>query len=130
MKDEEYVVRGVPAVKMSDGSIVVQTEVQEGTSVWFSSRDKEKISTGFDRMAAQIKEQLGGERPKLVFQFECATRGKMMFREREKLKILQQFRQSLDPDAPWTGFYTAGEIGPVEEHNLRHLYTSVVLALS
>jgi hypothetical protein len=130
MKDEEYVVRGVPAVKMDDGSITVQTEVQEGTSIWFSSRDKEKITTGFDRMAAQIKEQLGGEKPKLVFQFECATRGKMMFREQEKLQLLKRFRQSLDPDAPWVGFYTAGEIGPVEEHNLRHLYTSVVLALS
>jgi hypothetical protein len=130
MKDEEYVVRGVPAVKMDDGSITVQTEVSEGTSVWFSSRDKEKITTGFDRMAAQIKEQLGGEKPKLVFQFECATRGKMMFREQEKLLVLERFRQSLDPDAPWVGFYTAGEIGPVEEHNLRHLYTSVVLALS
>jgi hypothetical protein len=130
MKDEEYVVRGVPAVKMDDGSITVQTEVSEGTSVWFSSRDKEKITTGFDRMAQQIKEQLGGEKPKLVFQFECATRGKMMFREQEKLQVLERFRQSLDPDAPWVGFYTAGEIGPVEEHNLRHLYTSVVLALS
>jgi hypothetical protein len=130
MKDEEYVVRGVPTVKMDDGSITVQTEVSEGTSVWFSSRDKEKISTGFDRMAAQIKEQGGGEEPRLIFQFECATRGKMMFREQEKLKILKQFRQSLDPDVPWVGFYTAGEIGPVEEHNLRHLYTSVVLSLS
>jgi hypothetical protein len=130
MKDEEYVVRGVPAVKMADGSIIVQTEVQEGTSVWFSSRDKEKISTGFERMATQIKNQLGGEKPKLVFQFECATRGKEMFREQEKLQILKRFRQSLDPDAPWVGFYTAGEIGPVEEHNDRHLYTSVVLALS
>jgi hypothetical protein len=130
MKDEEYVVRGVPAVRMADESITVQTEVQEGTSVWLSSRDKEKVSDGFDRMAAQIKHQLGGEHPKLVFQFECATRGKMMFRDQEKLQILRQFRQSLDPDAPWVGFYTAGEIGPVEEHNLRHLYTSVVLALS
>jgi hypothetical protein len=130
MKDEEYVVIGVPAVRMADESITVQTEVQEGTSVWLSSRDKEKVSDGFDRMAAQIKHQLGGEHPKLVFQFECATRGKMMFRDQEKLQILRQFRQSLDPDAPWVGFYTAGEIGPVEEHNLRHLYTSVVLALS
>jgi hypothetical protein len=130
IKDEEYVVRGVPAVRIADGSIAVQTEVQEGTSVWFSSRDKEKITTGFDRMAAQIKDQLGGEKPKLIFQFECATRGKMMFRDQEKLQILKRFRQSLGPDAPWVGFYTAGEIGPVEEHNLRHLYTSVVLALS
>jgi hypothetical protein len=130
IKDEEYVVRGVPAVRMTDGSITVQTEVQEGTSIWFSSRDKEKISTGFDRMAAQIREQLEGAQPRLVFQFECLTRGKMMFREQEKLELLKQFRQSLDPDAPWTGFYTVGEIGPVKEHNDRHLYTSVVLALS
>ena len=129
MKDEEYVVRGMPSVSMADGSITVQTEVKEGTSVWLSSRDKEKITTGFDRMAAQIKDQLGGEKPKFVFQFECGTRGKMMFRDREKLEILKRFRQSLDPDAPWVGFYTVGEIGPVEEHNLRHLYTSVVLAL-
>jgi hypothetical protein len=130
IKDEEYIVRGMPSVSMADGSITVQTEVSEGTSVWLSSRDKEKISTGFDRMAAQIKEQLGGEHPKLVFQFECGTRGKVMFREQEKLQILRRFRQSLDSDAPWVGFYTVGEIGPVEEHNLRHLYTSVVLALS
>jgi hypothetical protein len=130
IKDEEYIVRGVPAVRMADGSITVQTEVKEGTSVWFSSRDKEKITTGFDRMTTQIKEQLGGEKPKLVFQFECATRGKMMLREQEKLQLLERFRQSLDPDTPWAGFYTIGEIGPVEEHNDRHLYTSVVLALS
>jgi hypothetical protein len=130
MKDEEYVVRGMPAVSMADGSITVQTEVPEGTSVWLSSRDKEKISNGFDRMAAQIKNQLDGEKPSLVFQFECGTRGKAMFREQEKLQFLRRFRQSLDPDTPWAGFYTVGEIGPVEEHNLRHLYTSVVLALS
>jgi hypothetical protein len=129
MKDEEYVVRGVPAVKMADGSIMVQTEVPEGTSIWFSSRDKEKLATGLDRMAAQIKEQLGGEKPELVFQFECATRGKMMLREQEKLRYLRQFRRSVDPDVPWAGYYTWGEIGPVEEHNLSHLYTSVVFAL-
>jgi hypothetical protein len=130
MKDEEYVVRGVPAVRMADGSINVQSEVKEGTSIWFSSRDKEKISTRFDRMAQQIKEQLGGEEPKLVFQFECLTRGKLMFREQEKQELLRRFRQSVGPDVPWTGFYTIGEIGSVEKHNDRHLYTSVVLALS
>ena len=130
MKDEDYVVRGVPAVKMADGSIIVQTGVKEGTSIWFSSRDKQKVATGLDRMAAQIKEQLEGEKPKLIFQFECATRGKDMFREQEKLQFLRHFRRSVDPDVPWVGYYCAGEIGPVEEHNNHHLYTSVVLALS
>jgi len=130
MKDEEYVVRGIPAVRMADGSITVQTEATEGTSIWFSSRDKQKVATGLDRMAAQIKHQLRGENPKLVFQFDCATRGKMMFREQERLQLLKGFRQAVGPEAPWVGFYAFGEIGPVEEHNDRNLYTAVALALS
>jgi small ligand-binding sensory domain FIST len=130
MKDEEYVVRGVPAVRMADGSIIVQSEIQEGTSLWFSSRDKEKMTTGLDRMAQQIRDQLGDAQPKLVFQFECLTRGKTMLREQEKLQVLKRLRQSVGPEAPWAGFYTIGEIGPVEEHNNHHLFTSVVLALS
>ena len=129
MKDEEYVVRGIPAVKMADGSITVQTGAQKGTSVWFSSRDKEKVASGLDRMATQIKEQLGDAQPKLVFQFDCATRGKMMFREQEKLQLLKRFRRSVGPDVPWAGFYAFGEIGPVEDHNNRNLYTAVALAL-
>jgi hypothetical protein len=130
MKDEEYVVRGVPQLSLTDGSISVQTEVKEGTSIWFSSRDKEKITSGLDRMAAQIKEQLDGAQPELVFQFECVTRGKLMFREQEKLHLLKQFRQSVGPDVPWAGFYTIGEIGPVEEHNGINRFASVILALS
>ena len=130
MKDEEYIVRGVPQLSLTDGTITVQTEVQEGTSIWFSSRDKEKITTGFDRMAAQIKEQLDGAQPELVFQFECVTRGKLMFREQEKLQLLRQFRQSVGPDVPWVGFYTIGEIAPVEEHNGINRFASIILALS
>jgi len=131
MKDEEYVVRGIPRLNLTDGSITVQSDVEEGTSIWFSSRDKEKTTTGFDRMATQINEQLGGEKPKLVFQFECDTRGKMMFREQEKLELLKRFRRSVGPEVPWVGFYTLGEIGPVEEHNdIHRLGSAVVLALS
>jgi hypothetical protein len=130
MKDEEYIVRGVPQLSLTDGSITVQTEVKEGTSIWFSSRDKEKITTGFDRMAAKIKEQLDGAQPELVFQFECVTRGKLMFREQEKLQLLKRFRQSVGPDVPWVGFYTIGEIAPVEEHNGINRFASVLLALS
>jgi hypothetical protein len=130
MMDEEYVVRGVPQLNLTDESITIQTEVQEGTIIWFSSRDKEKITSGFDRMAAQIKEQLDGAQPELVFQFECVTRGKLMFREQEKQELLRRFRQSVGPDVPWVGFYTIGEIAPVEEHNGINRFASIILALS
>jgi small ligand-binding sensory domain FIST len=120
----------MPSVNKAGGSITVQTEVKEGTSVWLSVRDKEKINTGLDRVAQHIKQELGGAQPKLVVHFDCATRGKTMFREQEKLQLLRQFRQAVGPDVPWAGFYTAGEIGPVGEHNCYHNTTAVVLALS
>jgi hypothetical protein len=129
-EDEEYIVQAIPRINVADGSVTVQTEVSEGTSVWMSSRDKEKIATGLDRIAEHVKQELGGDQPSLVFQFDCCSRGKMMFREQEKVELRKQFRQTLDPDAQWAGFYTFGEIGPVAGHNLRHLYTAVVLALS
>jgi small ligand-binding sensory domain FIST len=82
------------------------------------------------RCATGITDRAIYSNRKLVFQFGCATRGKMMLRDQEKLHFLRQFRQSVGPNVPWAGYYTWGEIGPVEEHNDRHLYTSVVLALS
>ena len=130
MKDEEYILRGINSVNTADGSVSLQTDVQEDTSVWFSSRDKAKITTGLDRMADQIKEELGGAQPKLVLHFDCCSRGKIMLRDQEKLQILRQFRRAVGPEVPWAGFYTYGEIGPVGKHNFYHTYTAVVLALS
>jgi hypothetical protein len=130
IKDEDYIFRAVLSVNKAEGSLTLATAVQEGTSVWFSSRNQEKVTTGLDRMATQIKRQLGDTQPKLVFHFDCTARGKTMFRDQEKLRILRRFRQAVGPDVPWVGFYTFGEIGPVGEHNCHHNYTAVVLALS
>ena len=129
MKDEEYVVRTILSLDATDGSATVQTEVPEGTSVWMTSKDQEKFTAGLDRMAEQIKKGLGGNQPKLVLHFDCVSRGKLMFRDQEKMRLLRQLRQAVDPEAPWAGFYTFGEIGPVDKHNCYHNYTGVVLAL-
>jgi small ligand-binding sensory domain FIST len=53
----------------------------------------------------------------------------MTSKDQEKMHLLRQFRQAVDPEAPWAGFCTFGEIGPVEEHNCYHNYTAIVLAL-
>jgi hypothetical protein len=129
MEDEEYVVRTILSVDATDGSATVQTEVPEGTSVWMSSRDQEKVTAGLDRVADHIKHELSGAQPKLVFHFDCCSRGKLMFRDQEKLQILRRFRQAVGPELPWAGFHSFGEIGPVGKHNFYHNQTAVVLAL-
>jgi len=130
IKGEDYIFRAVLSMNKAEGSLTLATEVQEGASVWFSSRNQEKVTTGLDLMATQIKQQLGDTQPKLVFHFDCTARGKIMFRDQEKLRNLRRFRQAVGPEVPWAGFYTFGEIGPVSQHNCYHNYTAVVLALS
>jgi hypothetical protein len=126
---DEFVVRGMPTINPLDGSVTVQTEARAGTSVWMSSRDGDKIAAGLDEIAAEIRRQLGDCRPSLVFQFDCGGRGKLVFRDQEKLRLLRRLRGALGTDAPWIGFYTFGEIGPVGQHNAHHNYTAVVLAI-
>jgi hypothetical protein len=130
MEDEEYVVRTILSVDATDGSATVQTEVPEGTSVWMSSRDQEKVTAGLDRVADHIKHELSGAQPKLVFHFDCCSRSALILRAQERLQILRRFRQAVGPEVPWAGFYTYGELGPVDKHNCYHNYTAVVLALS
>jgi hypothetical protein len=129
MEGEEYVVRGMPTVDETTGAVTIQTEVTEGMSVWMSSRDQEKITHGLHQMATRISTQLDHNRPKLVFQFDCAGRGKLVFRDQEKLQNLQNLRRAIGPDAPWLGFYTFGEIGPMGTRNCHHNYTAVITAI-
>ncbi len=126
---DEYLVRFMPAKDDATGSITIPTEVAEGTSVWMTRRDHDKIADGVNRIAEQIKTKLDGQRPKLIFQFDCAGRGKIVFRDQQKVDLLKTLQQKLGAEVPWVGVYVYGEIGPVGELNCFHNYTAVVLAV-
>jgi hypothetical protein len=130
---DEYVIRGV-AVGRDDATgsidyIGIGTEVSEGTSIWVTRRDYEKLAHGVDRIAEEIKTQLGDNPARLVFQFDCAGRGKVFLREQQKLRLLETLRGQIGPDVPWLGFYTFGEIAPVGGHNCLHQYTVVLTVI-
>lgn len=130
MRDyDEYLVRFMPAKDDKAGSITISTEVSEGTSIWMTRRDHEKIAAGVARIGDEIKAALGGSVPKMVFQFDCAGRGKIVLRDQQKGQLLTSLQRKIRPDAPWLGLYTYGEIGPVGERNCFHNYTAVVLAV-
>ena len=90
----------------------------------------DRAAATVDRMASSIADQLSGASPKLVLQFDCAGRGKAVFRDQTKSELLARLQQKVAPGAPWLGFYTYGEIGPVGGENCFHNYTAVVAAFS
>jgi hypothetical protein len=127
---DEYIIRGMVGGKDdTTGSVTIPTEVSEGTSIWLTRRDYEKLAHGVERAAEEIKTQLGEEPARLVFQFDCAARGKAILREQQKLQLLKMLRQQVGPEVPWLGFYTFGEIAPVGERNYFHNYTVVLTVI-
>jgi hypothetical protein len=126
---DEYLLRYLLRKDDATGSIVVPTEVAEGTIIRLMRRDYEKVAAGVDRVAEEIRTQLGGKPARLVFQFDCAGRGKVFLRERQKQWLLDTLRGRIGPDVPWLGFHTMGEISPVGGHNCFHNYTLVLVAI-
>ena len=126
---DEYVVRYVPGKDDDAGSVSIGTSVSAGESIWMMRRDYDKVSAGLNAVGDAIRDQLKGEEPALVFQFDCAGRGKVIFREDEMLQLQSQLRQRVSENAPWLGFHCYGEIGPVGTKSYFHNYTAVVAAL-
>jgi len=127
---DRYIIRGIVGGKDdAAGSFTIPTEVSEGMSIWVTRRDYEKLVHGVERATEEIKAQLGGNPAGLVFQFDCAGRGKIFLREQQKLHLLETLREQIGPDVPWLGFYTFGEIAPVGEHNYFHNYTLVLTVI-
>ncbi|MBU0500935.1 MAG: FIST C-terminal domain-containing protein [Gammaproteobacteria bacterium] len=126
---DEFVIRFMPARDEAAGSITIPTEIPAGTKVWMTRRDHDKIAKGVEKIGENVLKQLNGERPKMVFHFDCAGRGKVVFREQQKLEVLRSLQGALGADVPWIGFYTYGEIGPIGTCNQFHNYTLSLMVL-
>lgn len=127
---DDFVIRYLPKKDDAAGSVTLQTEVREGSSIWVTRRDPDKIAAGVAQAAEQIKTQLGNQTPQLIFQFDCYGRGKSVLGERQKLALQQSLQQAVGPELPWIGFYTNGEIAPLNHTNAFHNYTVVLVAIA
>ncbi|MFH0975513.1 MAG: FIST N-terminal domain-containing protein [Spirochaetota bacterium] len=125
----EYVVRYMMSKDGENGSVKIQTDVVNGTEFWIVRRDKDLIKNGVRELSRQITEKIGDKKPKFVLHFDCVGRGKLVFREREKIKLIKTLQKDIGEDIPWIGFYTYGEIGPVADSNFSHNLTAVVAAI-
>ncbi|MDA8156143.1 MAG: FIST C-terminal domain-containing protein [Actinomycetota bacterium] len=126
----EHIIRYMMKKADREGSVTIQSDVCEGDSIWIMRRDKELITEGLKATAGSINEKTRTKRPDFVLQFDCVGRGRVVFREQEKIEMIRAMQRKIGQDIPWAGFYTYGEIGPVKKKNVFHNFTAVVLAVS
>ncbi|MBF0470469.1 MAG: FIST C-terminal domain-containing protein [Gammaproteobacteria bacterium] len=127
--EDALFIRYMPTKDDATGTVTIPTEVDAGTQFWITRRDPQLISAGVTAIGEEVAKQLAGREPKFVLHFDCAGRGKVIFRDQEKQDLLHSLQQQVGPDAPWAGFYTYGEFGPLRETNCFHSYTLILLAV-
>lgn len=126
--NSQLVLRFMPGRDDVTGSVTIPTEVQPGQKLWMTRRDADRVETGVSQVVTAMRDALGHVHPKFVLQFDCGGRGKQLMREEDKLRVLAKLQSGISATAPWIGFYSFGEIGPVNQVNSFHNYTVVLAA--
>ncbi len=127
---EQTMVRSIIGGRDSQsGSIIIPSEFDEGTKIHLMRRDPDLITSSFGTLGEELKVRLNGRKPKLIFQFECAGRGKIILRDNIRLESINKLQHSIGNDIPWAGFYCLGEIAPINDKNYFHNSTTVITAI-
>lgn len=126
---DDYMIRFIPTRDEATSSFSIQTDVHDGDEVWMTRRDAKRIADGARQAATHLSSLAAGSQPRMVLQFDCAGRGKVMLDRETQSSILRELQDPIGPEAPWIGLNTFGEIGPVGTCNCFHNYTVVLAAI-
>lgn len=115
-----------------DGTMHYATEIAEGTRLWLTVRDEDRIFGDLDRMMAQMQARAGGAKPVAVFHADCLARGRFLFNRVMKEELVSRMQYPLSTDGvppPWLGMYGFGEFARLGGRNTYHNYTTAIYAL-
>ena len=101
-------------------------DLSDGQRIRFTRRDQILIRESASKCARELAE---AEEPKLVLQFDCAGRGKILFGSCAAEHIVQPLQDELGGEVPWLGFHTYGEIAPIGGKPNYHNYSVALCAL-
>ena len=110
----DFLVRNVLGADRSNGAIAVGDEVAVGTTVQFHVRDAESAHEDLHQM-------LSGHSADGALLFTCNGRGQRLFGvpDHDALAINERMQGT-----PLSGFFAAGELGPVGGRNFLHGFTA------
>ncbi len=116
----------------ADGTMHYPTTCAEGTPLWLTVRDEERIFQDLDRMLQALQTAAGGRKPVAVFHADCGARGKVLFNKAMKEELISRLQHPFsthDAAPPWLGMYGFGEYARLAGINSYHNYTTAIAAL-
>jgi len=112
-------------------SLYYATTIAEGTPLWLTVRDEERIFADMDRMVESMSKRMNGRKPVAVFHADCLARGRYMFNRVLKEELVNRMQFPFLTDGlcpPWLGMYGFGEFARLGGVNAYHNYTTALYA--
>lgn len=130
--DNEYILYVPVGTDKEKQSFDLPVTIGEGTKLWLSHREEEKMFDGLDRMISKLVDRLEGRPPVAIFHSDCAARGRMSFDQISKSEIISKMQAPLCKDAkvPWLGLYGYGEFALLGGKNVFHNQTTSLYVLT
>lgn len=110
-----------------DGTMHYATTVSEGTRLWLTVRDEERIFSDMQRMMDAIVAQVAGRPIAAVIHADCLARGRFLFDRVMKEELVSRMQFPLSTQGvvpPWFGMYGFGEFARLGGDNTYHNYTT------
>ena len=111
--EELFQLRCGLSVDHAKGTISLAASIPSGSSVTLTTASRGDIIQGARFAAEQAKACLSGAIPRLVVMFSCV--GRKLVLGRRIQEEAATIKECLGSDVPLIGFYTYGEIGPVNK---------------
>ena len=117
-------------VTSRDGDVMhYATTCVEGTPLWLTVRDEERIFSEMDRMMKTLGTRAQGQKAIAVFHADCLARGRFMFNRVLKEELVGRMQHALasGSECPaWLGMYGFGEFARLGGKNEYHNYTTAL----
>ena len=118
----DFLIRNLMGVDPRAGAVAIGDRVRPGMRIQFHLRDAKTSAEDLEALLRQYSGQGDGASPVGALMFACLGRGERLY---EKPNFDSQMFNQYVADAPLSGFFCNGEIGPVGQTTFVHGYTSV-----
>jgi small ligand-binding sensory domain FIST len=117
-----YLIRNIMGVNARRGTLACASHVEQGDYVTFALRDPLKAKEDLVLMLQDVKDRAAGRKALFGFYFNCCARGVSLYgTPGEDTALIREYF----PRLPVAGFFTFGEIAPVEHVNHLHHYSGI-----
>lgn len=119
----QYLVRNIMGVNARKGVLACAAQVEEGNYVTFALRDALKAKQDLVLMLEDLKQRVVGRHPVFALYFNCCARGVSFYgTPGEDTALIREYF----PHLPLAGFFSFGEIAPLDGINHLHHYSGVL----